>query len=136
MALSEQERNMLEQLEKQFKEDDPEFADAMEAEPALGRSGSRIVTGVLTAVAGLAVLLLGASLREPIAGITVGILGFAALTAGGYVATTRSVRTGNQLPPRTSGDTVSAGGRAPDEDRRFFKGGLGDAAVWTLFWWV
>jgi hypothetical protein len=127
---------MLEQLEKQFKEDDPVFADAMEAEPVLGYSGSRIVIGVLTAVSGFSVLLLGASLREPLIGLTVGILGFAALIAGGYVATMRSVRTGRKLPPRDSGETAAGGDTAPGKDRRFFKGGLGDAAFWTLFWWV
>jgi hypothetical protein len=136
MALSEQERNTLEQLEKQFKEDDPEFADAMEAEPVLEHSGFRITIGVLTAVSGFSLLLLGASLREPVLGLTVGVLGFAALIAGGYIATMRSVRTGSKLRPRASGETASGGDTGPEKDRRFFKGSFGDAALWTLFWWV
>ncbi|MDQ0867505.1 DUF3040 domain-containing protein [Arthrobacter globiformis] len=135
MALSEQERNALEQLEKQFRDDDPEFADAMQAEPVLKHSALRIVLGVLTAVAGISIVLLGASLHEPIAGITVGILGFSAQIAGGYIATMRSVRTGSKLPRRASRDTSIDGETAPEKDR-LFKGGLGDAAFWTLFWWV
>lgn len=136
MALSEQERNMLEQLEKQFKKDDPEFADAMEAGPARKYSGSRTLIGVLTALSGLSILLFGASLSDPITGIIVGILGFAALIAGGYLATMRSGRTGSNIPPRASDTTVNGDETAPEKDRRSLKGSFGEAALWTLFWWV
>ena len=42
MGLSAHEQEMLEQLEKQFKEDDPKFAEAMEIKPVPRYSAWRI----------------------------------------------------------------------------------------------
>jgi hypothetical protein len=137
MALSEHEQRMLEQLEQQFKEDDPKFAEAMEAEPVLAVSASRIIIGVLAAVAGLVLLLLGASLPGVTANVLAGILGFAMMTAGVYVATTRMARTGNKNRVPASTDTPRTGDdKTSGKDRRFFKVGFGDVALWSLFWWV
>ena len=45
MALSAHERNLLEQLEKQFSDEAPEFAAAMEPEPARSGNALRILAG-------------------------------------------------------------------------------------------
>ncbi len=115
MALSEQEQKMLEQLEKQFEEDDPKFAEAMQAEPALGLSANRIIKGVLTAVARISILLLGATIHEPTVTISVGVLGFAALIVGAYVATMSTVRREGKGRQSTPGNTTN-GGTAPEKD--------------------
>lgn len=51
MALSAHEQNLIDQLEKQFKDEDPKFAKAMEQVPARNRSALHIVTWVATVVA-------------------------------------------------------------------------------------
>lgn len=86
MALSAHEQNLIEQLEKQFKDEDPKFAKAMEQVPARNRSALRIVTGVATVVAGFLLLLLGAALQGPVPNILVGVLGFAVMIVGAHLA--------------------------------------------------
>ena len=84
MALSEHEKVVLEQLEQQFRMEDPQLAEAME--PARITSPRHIVIGVAGIVAGLLLVLLGAVLQGLVPNILVGVLGFAVMITGGHLA--------------------------------------------------
>jgi hypothetical protein len=86
MPLSEHEQKLLEQLEKQLHEDDPKFASSMGSDPGRSWSTRHLVVGVLGALAGILLLLLGVSLQS----IPLGVLGFVVMGAGVYYATMRS----------------------------------------------
>ncbi|KTR38212.1 MULTISPECIES: DUF3040 domain-containing protein [Rothia] len=90
MALSERERQLLEQLEQQLNVEDPTFADTMQEErprprPGAGLSGRNLVLGIVVAVLGLGLVLLGVSTQL----ILVGVLGFLVMAGGVYLATLR-----------------------------------------------
>ena len=86
MPLSEHEQKLLEQLEKQLHEDDPKFANSMGSDPGRTWSTRHVVIGVLCALAGIFLLLVGVTLQN----IFVGVLGFVVMGAGVYFATMRS----------------------------------------------
>jgi hypothetical protein len=86
MPLSEHEQKLLEQLEKQLHEDDPKFANSMGSDPGRSWSTRHVVIGVLCALAGVFLLLVGVTLQQ----IFVGVLGFVVMGAGVYFATMRS----------------------------------------------
>jgi hypothetical protein len=136
MALSAHEQNLIEQLEKQFKEEGPRFAKAMEQVPARNRSALRIVTGAATAVAGFLHPLLGAAVQGPVPNILVGVLGFAVMVVGAHLAIRHTSVTKNEAPAPTSENTESAERAKADTDRRPFRDAFGDWALWGLFWWV
>lgn len=119
MALTEHERNSLEQLEKQFRDEAPQLATAMEPERARSRSAIHAVIGAATAVAGFLLVLLGAALPGLLPNIVVGVLGFATMIAGGHFAVKGTV-----------------GSKEEGKERRSFRDGVGDMALWSLFWWV
>jgi Protein of unknown function (DUF3040) len=111
MPLSEHEQKLLEQLEKQLHEDDPKFASSMGSDPGRSWSTRHLVIGVLGALAGILLLLLGVSLQL----IVVGVLGFVVMGAGVYYATMRS----------SSSRAKSAGGsRKPGKPRSSFMSNL------------
>lgn len=85
MPLSEHEQKLLEQLEKQLHEDDPKFANTMGSDPIRSWSTRHVIIGVLGAIAGILLLLVGVSLQQ----IFVGVLGFVVMGAGVYFATLR-----------------------------------------------
>ncbi|MBT2521391.1 DUF3040 domain-containing protein [Arthrobacter sp. ISL-28] len=84
MALSEHEKVVLEQLEQQFRMEDPKLAEAME--PARTRVPGHIVIAVAGIVAGLLLVVLGAVLQGLVPYILVGVLGFAVMITGGHFA--------------------------------------------------
>ncbi|CAN7461747.1 DUF3040 domain-containing protein [Pseudarthrobacter oxydans] len=86
MPLSEHEQKLLEQLEKQLHEDDPKFANSMGSDPGRSWSTRHVVIGVLCALAGVFLLLVGVTLQN----IFVGVLGFIVMGGGVYFATMRS----------------------------------------------
>ncbi|RKO27763.1 DUF3040 domain-containing protein [Pseudarthrobacter phenanthrenivorans] len=86
MPLSEHEQKLLEQLEKQLHEDDPKFANSMGSDPGRSWSTRHVVIGVLGALAGVFLLLVGVTLQN----IFVGVLGFVVMGGGVYYATMRS----------------------------------------------
>ncbi|WP_458778886.1 DUF3040 domain-containing protein [Arthrobacter sp. D3-16] len=86
MPLSEHEQKLLEQLEKQLHEDDPKFANSMGSDPGRSWSTRHVVIGVLCALAGVFLLLVGVTLQS----IFVGVLGFIVMGGGVYFATMRS----------------------------------------------
>ncbi len=136
MALSAHERNLLEQLEKQFSDEDPEFAAAMEPEPARSRSALRILAGAAAVLAGFLLILLGATLQGVVANVLLGVLGFATMIAGGYVAAIRTSGTTSKGPVPAAHGKEPAGTTKTAKNRRFSRDGFGDLAVWSLFWWV
>lgn len=89
MSLTENEQQMLEQLEQQFRQNDPKFAQAMEPPPAPDASVRTVVGGVLITVAGFAALFYGVGLPDPAANLIIGLSGFATMVTGLYIATRR-----------------------------------------------
>lgn len=82
MPLSEHEQHLLEQLEKQLHEDH-KFASSMKSNASPGGFSTRnIAIGALGAVIGIVVLLVGVSNQW----IPLGVLGFALMCVGVYVA--------------------------------------------------
>ncbi|MCU1517234.1 MAG: hypothetical protein JWQ75_1955 [Pseudarthrobacter sp.] len=94
MPLSEHEQKLLEQLEKQLHEDDPKFANSMGSDPGRSWSTRHVVIGVLCALAGIFLLLVGVTLQN----IFVGVLGFVVMGGGVYFATMRSSGPGKSRP--------------------------------------
>jgi Flp pilus assembly protein TadB len=90
MPLSEHEQKLLEQLEKQLHEDDPKFANSMGSDAGRSWSTRHVVIGVLCALAGVFLLLVGVTLQN----IFVGVLGFIVMGGGVYFATMRSSQPG------------------------------------------
>ncbi|CAM3186205.1 hypothetical protein PSET11_03139 [Arthrobacter ulcerisalmonis] len=86
MPLSEHEQKLLEQLEKQLHEEDPKFANSMGSDPGRSWSTRHVVIGVLCALAGIFLLLVGVTTQL----IVVGVLGFIVMGGGVYFATMRS----------------------------------------------
>lgn len=83
MPLSEHEQRLLDQMERAFYEDDPNFASAMESpRMPLGR---RTGLAVLAIVLGLAAIIAGLSVQQPI----IGVAGFVALIIGGSLILAR-----------------------------------------------
>jgi hypothetical protein len=80
MPLSEHEKDVLAQIERDLHEDDPQFADRI----GEGRAASRcrLVLGALAVVCGFLVLLAGASLHAE----ALGVAGFVIMVAGGHIA--------------------------------------------------
>ena len=111
MPLSAHEQNLLAPREKQLHEDDPKFASSMGSDPGRSWSTRQLVIGVLGALAGILLLLLGVSLQS----IIVGVLGFVVMGAGVYFATMRSA----------GGKSKSgAAGRKPGKPRSSFMSNL------------
>ncbi|WP_347110706.1 DUF3040 domain-containing protein [Paenarthrobacter sp. S56] len=90
MPLSEHEQKLLEQLEKQLHEDDPKFANTMGSDPIRSWSTRHVIIGVLGAIAGVLLLLVGVSMQQ----IFVGVVGFVVMGAGVYFATLRGAAFG------------------------------------------
>jgi hypothetical protein len=113
MPLSEHEQKLLEQLEKQLHEDDPKFANSMGSDPGRSWSTRHVVIGVLCALAGVFLLLVGVTLQN----IFVGVLGFVVMGGGVYFATMRSSSAGTKSGSK-------AGGRKPGKSRSSFMSSL------------
>lgn len=90
MALSDYEKQVLEQMEEEFRRADPAFASQMETpieEPVSGRlSPRRIAAGAVVAVSGLIVLVAAVSLGYSIVSILLGVLGFILMVGGIWFA--------------------------------------------------
>ena len=145
MGLSAHEQEMLAQLERQFKEDDPKFASAMDIKAAPRYSVWRIGTASVAVLAGVYLIFLGASGTGVVVNTVFGGLGFVLMVAGAYVALQRkkiasgargeaSTSLTDELPVDENRD--KDGGKGKDKRRRSFKDGFGDLAMWSLFWWV
>lgn len=136
MPLSEHEQQLLDRLEQQFQEEDPKFAKSLEPEPARTLSTRRILIGALVTVAGFLLLFLGATRQDAAQNIIVGVLGFAVMIAGVYLATVTAPALHNRPPAAAGGKSKPPKGPKANRERRFFKNGIGDAAFWSLFLWL
>lgn len=122
MALSERERQMLEEMEEAIRAEDPRFASQMNGGRGPGGDRRRMALGIVGALAGLGLVLLGINTS-----IWVGVAGFAlivasvalALTPGrsgdgaglGVVGSDGSVR--SPRTPRSKGASRPGKGRSP-----------------------
>ena len=122
MALSERERQMLKEMEEAIRAEDPRFASQMNGVRAPGGDRRRMALGIVGALAGLGLVLLGINTS-----IWVGVAGFAlivasvalALTPGrsgdgaglGVVGSDGSVR--RARTPRSKGASRQGKGRSP-----------------------
>lgn len=84
MPLSEHEQRVLEQMEQALYAEDPRFAHQMVGKTRARAQRRKAALGVLAAIAGLALVILGVLLQQ----IWVGGLGFAAMVLGGAWAFT------------------------------------------------
>lgn len=92
MPLSEHEQRLLDEMERNLYQNDADFVAAVGNRR--GRTNYRaIVLGVLLAIVGLAVLVTGVVIHQPI----VGIVGFA-LMLGGVIVAMRPTHGGDELP--------------------------------------
>lgn len=84
MPLSEREQRMLKELEEQLQTEDPSFVSSLQEAPVGKFNVRHLVLGLLIAVVGIGVLILGIYQQW----IPVGILGFLIMGGGVYFATT------------------------------------------------
>jgi hypothetical protein len=82
MPLSEHEKVVLEEIERFLHRDDPRFADSMESERSGRQPVRRLVTGLLCAVCGFLLLLVGAYIQA----VPLGVAGFVMMVAGAHQA--------------------------------------------------
>ncbi|MDO5719127.1 MAG: DUF3040 domain-containing protein [Actinomycetaceae bacterium] len=88
MALSEQDRQILEQLELQLREDDPALASTLSSQQASKTSTKktyaprRVALGISLAVVGLLIPIIGISASSLWITVLIGVLGFALMLTG------------------------------------------------------
>lgn len=115
MGLSDREQEVFAQIESQLISEDPKFASQMQMKTggAQQRLSTRnIVLGVLTATAGIVILLTGVTIDA----IWLGIVGFIIMASGIYLATKRTTK-----PPSKSG---GRGGSGHSKSQQGFMEGL------------
>jgi len=96
MPLSEQEQRLLEEMERNLYQSDADFVSTVGAR--VGKINyTVVVVGALLVVAGIATLVTGVMLAQPI----VGVLGFVVMFTGVLVAT-NPPRTAASAPPTTN----------------------------------
>lgn len=76
MALSERERQMLEEMEEAIRAEDPRFASQMNGARSGGGDRRRVIIGIVGAIAGLGLVLLGINTN-----LWVGVAGFVLIVA-------------------------------------------------------
>ncbi|OII11901.1 DUF3040 domain-containing protein [Curtobacterium sp. MCBA15_008] len=107
MPLSEQEQRLLEEMERSLYQNDSDFVARVTRRQ--GRpSYTSITLGVLGALAGVAIVIVGLVLRQPL----IGILGFVVMLAGVLFALRPGMRAPKAKTPR-SGGPASGGASRP-----------------------
>ncbi len=122
MPLSDHEQQLLDQLEKQLRSEDPRFArNISETQAAVsgpGFSAKRFVVGILVALLGLAATIFAISMvNQAVAWIALGVVGFGLMVAGMYWAFSRPGRIGG-------GAKGSTGAAAPKSNAKGSSGGF------------
>ncbi|CAN5349205.1 hypothetical protein BH09ACT5_BH09ACT5_17990 [soil metagenome] len=106
MPLSEQEQRLLEEMERSLYQNDADFVATVS--PRRGRTNYTIlVVGILIAVLGIATLVAGVIIHQPL----VGVLGFAIMFVGVLLAVAPPRRSADVPPrdiPRSSGKPRSS----------------------------
>ncbi len=114
MPLSEQEQRLLDEMERSLYHNDADFVATMGARSGARPNYTSLVVGILFAVLGIATLVTGVIVQQPL----VGVLGFAIMFAGVLIAIT----------PRRSGGKAHARGPArPAKRTRRNSGGFMDS---------
>lgn len=134
MPLSEHEQRMLEEMEQALYADDPKFGKHLVGPDERTTSRRRIVLGVLGAIAGLGLVVIGVTADL----IWLGGIGFALMVAGGAYAATPgrsarigvvddegNVRRGPRNPRPSRGPEAGRGPRHPAGGSSKPKGGSG-----------
>jgi hypothetical protein len=100
VPLSEHEQRLLEQMERALYAEDPKFASSLRSAGPRPGVRRRTVTGVLAALAGVAVLVTGAATSL----VAVGVLGFVLMLVGTFlvVSALRSAPAETAAPQRTA----------------------------------
>lgn len=84
MALSEQERRALQEIERSLLADDPKFGASVRAHSEGGSGGALTLRGVAVVVIGLVMLVAGVALsQQSLAFVAVSIVGFLVMLGGG-----------------------------------------------------
>ena len=110
MPLSEEEQRLLEQMEQALSTEDPKFASTLRGSALRARSRRRAALAAAGFLAGVAILMTGAVVKETV----VAVIGFLAMLAAAYVFVSQWRRsTGNV---RTSTSLEVSGGIS--ENRR------------------
>jgi len=103
MPLSEQEQRLLDEMERSLYQNDAEFVASVARAQQGRRSYSWLVAGVLLGLAGVAVLILGVIIQQPV----IGVVGFV-LMFGGVLVALGSPRSVKKRAPRRSTSHRSA----------------------------
>jgi hypothetical protein len=106
MPLSEQEQRLLDEMERSLYHNDADFVATMGARAGARPNYTSLVVGILVAVAGIATLVTGVIIQQPL----VGVLGFAIMFAGVLIAIT----------PRRSGRKGKTAGKSSTHPSRPF----------------
>lgn len=107
MPLSDHEQRLLEQMERALYQEDPKFASSLRHGRSGGIDRKRIFLGCAGAVVGLVVVVVGVATSLPI----IGVLGFAAMVAGAFLAFSGMQREGGaqSADPSVQSPRSSAG---------------------------
>lgn len=111
MPLSDHEQQLLDQLEKQLRSEDPRFAQNItqpRSETGSPISAKRFVGGALALIAGAAVVVASIYLFELPFNVIGGVIGFAIMVLGGYWAVA-----GNDAPSAAPTGAANSTTRAP-----------------------
>lgn len=125
MALSDYEKQVLEQMEAEFRRADPELASEMAKSvdpdaPSGSLSPRRIALGAVIAVAGLAVLVGAVSLGYSLWSILLGVLGFVLMVLGVWLAVSTKKAEGGAPKNRAGAGGTGAWARfIEDQERRW-----------------
>ncbi|MDO5048961.1 MAG: DUF3040 domain-containing protein [Actinomycetaceae bacterium] len=113
MALSEQERQILEQMERELRKEDPDLASTMSTQvqrpQRVGRksySPRRVATGIVIAVIGLILPLVGITIGITWLAVVLGALGFGLMLAGVLMIAIPTLP-GDKVAPAKMRDTSS-----------------------------
>lgn len=84
MALSEQERRALQEIERSLLADDPKFGASVRAHSEGGNGGALTLRGIAVVVIGLVLLVAGVALsQQSLAFVAISIVGFLVMLGGG-----------------------------------------------------
>ncbi|MCL2516646.1 MAG: DUF3040 domain-containing protein [Microbacteriaceae bacterium] len=123
MPLSEHEQRLLDEMERNLYQNDADFVANISQAPRHKPAYRAIVLGVLIAVVGVAALILGVSIRQPL----VGIVGFLLMFAGVMVTITPGRRGHEGSFDVPSGPAASSGaGRGPQKGASDFMGRMNE----------
>lgn len=121
MALSDYEKQVLEEMEQEFRRDEPRLARQMEQEeeaPALRLSIRRIALGIFVFIAGLSILVGAVSLGYSGISIVMGVIGFAIMVGGVWYAISSPEKKAAPLTPEEQRRNLGSWSRFIDDQEQ------------------